>query len=185
MRGMKLRAGWLAAAIIAMTAVACERAPAEPEPPRMAELLYEAWERVASEHGRAVADSMFAPLQRRNAALRTAFRSREISQVRAAQEELYYEQVGLVAGVLGVPAARRVLDPVSRMLERRTARLQQLREAGRPVAHMEPPLREATTLRDRAEQALAAGDAAGALDLALRAADQVMLVRPDVGTAAR
>jgi hypothetical protein len=180
---LKLRTSLVAAVILVAAAAACEGAPREPEPPEMAELLYEAWQQAAAEHGRAEADSMFAPLQRRNAALRTAFRSREISQVRTAQEELYYEQVGLVAGVLGVPAARRVLEPVSLMLEQRTARLQQLREAGRPVAHMEPPLREATALRDRAEQALAAGDAAGALDLALRAADQVMLVRR--GTAAQ
>jgi hypothetical protein len=178
-----VRRPWVMAFLAAVATLAgCAVGGREPEPPTMAELLHDTWQAVAAEHGAAAADSQFATLRERNTALRTAFRSRDIGRVAAAQEALYEEQVSLVAGALGVGAARRMLDPVTAMVERRTARVEALRAEGRPVSHMERPLLEAAALRDSAEAAAASGDAASALDLALRAADRVLLLRGGPGT---
>jgi hypothetical protein len=154
------------------------RALGEVMAPAIPRLLQEAWEAALSLHGAAGAEALFAPLREKNDALRSALRQRDHAAVRAAQEALRAEQVRLMVLLLGESAPARVLDGVARLAEQRATAVEALAASGRDVSQYEAALREVSGLHADGVAALAAGELATALDLALDALEKVLMIRP-------
>jgi hypothetical protein len=168
------------AALVIATALlaACARDP-QPEfqPPEVPVLLQQAWERTVQEQGAAGAEARFAPVQERNADLRSAIRTRELARVRAAQEALRAEQVRVIATALGADGPRQVIDAVADMIEELRGRAEAAAAEGRDVARLRASLQDAGTSHAEAVAALTRDEHELALEIALRAVDIVTTAR--------
>jgi hypothetical protein len=171
---MRVAAMVTAVALIA----ACARDDrSEAQPPEVPVLLQQAWERTVQEQGAAGAEARFAPVQERNAELRSAIRTRELARVRAAQESLRAEQVRVIASSLGPDGPRQVLDAVADMIAELRDRAEAAAAEGRDVARLRASLLDAGTSHAEAAAALARDEHELALEIALRAVDIVTTAR--------
>lgn len=103
--------------------------------------------------------------------------SRDRERVHTALRAVRDEQVAVVLGVLGPPAVTRMLDAFGYSVADAETALALARRAGRDVSRLERMVASARDLRSRAASALAAGDAATALDLGSHAVGLLNSVR--------
>jgi hypothetical protein len=165
------------AGTVGLAGCATQQDPVQEQPPELPVLLHQAWERTVSEHGATEAQARFAAMHERNATLKSALRSRDLQQVRSAQESLRAEQVRLIAATLGDEGPRQVLDAVAAITAELHERVQEGEREGRNVARLRLSLMDAEAVQAEAAAALANRQNELALELALQAVEVVTSAR--------
>jgi len=135
------------------------------------ETLYpRAVEKVREERGAAAAAALTSTLEILNTRSRAALRSGDRSGAHENLTLARAEQIRIVQQVFGDEAAVKLVAQIGIRADEIGAHLKVLDTSGRDVVKQQRMLREALNLKLRAADALAAGDAATALDLGSHAA---------------
>jgi len=131
-------------------------------------LVQQAYQQLVTEQGQEAADAAFAALWKLHQDA-FALRSSDHTAFVTAMQAAHQESVRLVVAILGTGSAATVIELAADKLDALLALIAEQDAAGANVARLQYVAERAAAYLADAESRLAAGDAAGALDLASRA----------------